>query len=311
MKRFGPVAVAAVVALAAPVHAAETVLFTSGNWVVKRVTNAMVSFCGVSNVQYPNAALVSPQRLVFPVPVPFAGFSVKMATLPVAVQRIASPAELQAKAIYIEGTELAELARGAVVGYLVAGKAFSIDGTGFKTAADAAPARCAAPAQNTPPTPEQIDAINAQLQAKADQAKAMMNAQGQGPTTNKPATTPVANVPSTPASPTPVPPAKLGPAAPHAPVPAPPPSPGTPGTPGTITAANPNNLPPEVLLAALTQQQQTQQQLIQQQLQQMQQQQQDAQKLSGPIVNSLCPATVVSRMQALPLTNAQISAICH
>jgi hypothetical protein len=292
MKRFGPVAVAAAVALGAPAHASETVLFTSGNWVVKRVIDPRVSFCGVSSVQYPSAALVSPQRLVLPVAAPLVAISVKMVPLPAAIQRMPTAAEMQARAIYIEGVELAELTRGAVVRYLVAGTSFSLDGTGFKAAADAAPSRCAgpAPAPYTPPTPEQINAINAQAQAKADQIKAVANGVSQVPTTNKPTTSPPAKVPPTSAPSTPAPPAKEGPAAP--PAAAPSPGPGTPATPGTIGAGvNANNLPPEALLA-LAQQQQLQQ------------------KQQG-IVNTLCPATVVSRMQALPLTNAQISQICR
>jgi hypothetical protein len=206
------------------------------------------------------------------------------------MQRIPTGAETQARAIYIEGAELAELTRGAVVGYLVAGKAFSIDGTGFKTAADAAPSKCAAPAPNTQLTAEQMKATVAQVQAKVDQMKAAENAA----LTNKPAVTPGANVPPTPAPPTPAPSVKQGPGAPPAAPPSP--GPGTPATTGSIgSAVNPANLSPEALA------------LLGQQVQQ----QQRSPKLSDPIVNSLCPATVVSRMQALPLTNAQISQICR
>jgi hypothetical protein len=200
---------------------------------------------------------------------------------------------MKARAVFIEGTELAELMRGAVVAYMVSGGAYSIDGKGMKAAVDAAPSKCAlAP---TPPTP-------AQTQAQVDQIAAELEKQRQAMlqiyqnTGDRPI--------GAPTTPTPTPPAKLNPPAPPATPPsAGPPSAG-PSTPGNLLAqsANPGNLSPDAL--ALMEQQKLQLLLQQQQLQQ-------GNPKAMPIANAQCSATAISRMQALPLTNAQITQICR
>ncbi|HEY2628822.1 MAG TPA: hypothetical protein VGI57_06810, partial [Usitatibacter sp.] len=68
-------------------------------------------------------------------------------------------------------------------------------------------------------------------------------------------------------------------------------------------SANPGNLSPDAL--ALMEQQKLQ--LLLQQQQQLQQ----GNPKAMPIANAQCSATAISRMQALPLTNAQITQICR
>jgi hypothetical protein len=306
MKRltFGAFAFAAVFALAVPAHATETVLFTSGTWVVKRVTNPGMSFCGVSSAQYPSSGLVTnPQRLVFPLSSGIAGpVFVKMPILPTPVPRAVSAQERAINSLFIEGVELAQLVQGNTVDYAITGQPqVRLNGAGLKTAMDNAQAKCAAPASAAAPAPApapnsamtqaQLDAIMAQTQATADKIRAAeMNASGVPPSSSKPVP------PVTPAPATPTPPAKEGPAIKPA-SPPPSPSPVTPGAPpagsvgANLATTNPNNLSPAALdlLAKQAAQQQA----------------------ANTIVNTQCPGIVVKRMQAMQMTNAQITQICQ
>ncbi len=127
MKRFGPVAVAAVFALGAPAHAAETVLFTSGNWGREAgdkatwARSAVFRTCSTRTRRLPPPSASSSQFRC-----PSRGYSVKMAPLPGAIQQIASPRRCRPRRSTSRALSSRKLTRGAVVGYMVAGHGRSV-----------------------------------------------------------------------------------------------------------------------------------------------------------------------------------------